>query len=84
MKSNAKCWKRPAVDLVIGMSCLSACATVSSDSAIGGCPPIVNYSRAEQIVAADEIEALHEDAILIVWLADYSVLREQLQSCALQ
>ena len=63
------------------MSLLSACATVNSERAVGTCPPVVEYSRAEQAKAADEIEALLEQAILIDWLADYSVLRVQTRAC---
>jgi len=45
------------------------------------CPPVVEYSQAEQAQAADEVAALPEDSILIGWMADYSVLREQIRSC---
>jgi len=46
------------------------------------CPPVAEYSQAEQTQAANEIEALPGDAVLIDWLADYSVLRDQARSCA--
>jgi hypothetical protein len=81
MKYNAKCSKRPGVALVIAMSWLSACATGSSESAPGVCPPVVKYNRAEQVKAANEIETLPDQAILADWLADYSVLREQARTC---
>jgi len=42
---------------------------------------VVEYSRAEQARAADEISDLPEGAILIEWMADYSVLQEQTRSC---
>jgi len=48
---------------------------------VGVCPPVVGYSQAEQVQAAGEIEALPDDAVLIDWLADYSVLRKQVRSC---
>jgi hypothetical protein len=45
---------------------------------------VVEYDAAEQAQAADEIEALPDDAVLIDWLADYSVLRQQVRSCNFQ
>jgi len=45
------------------------------------CPAVVEYSQTEQIQVADEIETLSGDAVLIDWLADYSVLREQARTC---
>ncbi len=82
MKSNAGCFRRQLVGLAIGVSLLSACATVSSERVVGVCPPVVEYDQAEQAQAAIEIEALPGDAVLIDWLADYSVLRDQARSCA--
>jgi len=49
---------------------------------MGVCPPVVEYSRAEQALAANEVEVLPEGAVLADWLADYSVLREQAQTCS--
>jgi hypothetical protein len=81
MKYSVEClWLRLAV-LGIVMSLLSACATVSSKPVIGVCPPVVEYSQAEQVQAAGEIEALPDGAVLIDWLADYSLLRQQIGSC---
>jgi hypothetical protein len=42
---------------------------------------VVEYSREEQRRVADEVEALPEDAVIIGWLADYAVLRGQLEPC---
>jgi len=42
---------------------------------------VVEYSQAEQTQAAKEIKALSGDAVLIDWLVDYSMLREQVGSC---
>ena len=82
MEISAGCLRWPAIALVIGTNLLSACATVNSEPAPGVCPPVVEYSRAEQVEAANEIEALPDEAILADWLADYSVLREQARMCA--
>lgn len=41
------------------------------------CPPVVEYSQADLVRAADEIEGLPEGAVLTNMLGDYAVLREQ-------
>ena len=61
---------------------LSACAGVSSDTAPSTCPPVVEYSRAEQARVAEEVAALPEGALIPGWLADYAVLRDQARACA--
>ena len=81
MKSSAECFTPRLAALAIVTSFLSACATVSSEPAVGTCPPVVEYSQAEQALAANEIDALPGGAVLIDWLADYSMLREQVRSC---
>ena len=84
MKSSAECFRLRLAGLGVVMSLLSACATLSSETVVGSCPPVVEYSAAEQARVASEVEALPEDAALINWLADYSVLREQARSCVFQ
>jgi hypothetical protein len=53
----------------------------SFDTAPSACPPVVEYSRAEQARLAAEIAALQEGALILAWLADYAVLREQARAC---
>jgi hypothetical protein len=72
--------QRPVV-LAAVMILLSACARVDSENPVGLCPPILHYSKDEKTLVADEVTALHEDAKIIDWLADYAVLREQVRSC---
>ena len=43
---------------------------------------MVVYSQAEQSRLAGEIAALPEDALILDWLADYAVLRDQARACA--
>jgi hypothetical protein len=43
---------------------------------------VVAYSEAEQARVADEVAALPEDALIVGWLADYAVLRDQVRACA--
>ena len=44
------------------------------------CPPVVDYTAADQAKAADEVEALSEGAVVRL-LSDYAVLRDQAQAC---
>ena len=60
----------------------SACAGVGSDAPSSVCPSVVDYSQAEQARVADEVAALPEGAVIIGWLADYAVLRDQARACA--
>ena len=45
------------------------------------CPPVVEYTNAEQARAADEVEALPEGAVIVRMLSDYAVLRDQTRAC---
>ena len=53
-----------------------------SDAPPGVCPPVVDYSRAEQVRMADEFAALTQGAVIVNWTADYAVLRDQARACA--
>ena len=39
------------------------------------------YSPAEQTRVADEVAALPQGAVIIAWLADYAVRRDQVRAC---
>ena len=60
---------------------LTACAGVGSDGRHSACPPVVEYSLAEQARVAEELATLPEGALIVTWLADYSVLRDQARAC---
>jgi hypothetical protein len=45
------------------------------------CPPVVDYTAAEQARAADEVEGLPEGAVIARMLSDYAVLRDQARAC---
>ncbi len=45
------------------------------------CPPVVDYTAADQARAAHEIEALPEGAVIVRMLSDYAVLRDQARAC---
>ena len=61
---------------------LSGCAMGGSDrGGPGACPPVVDYTAAEQVGAAREVEALPEGAMLVRMLSDYAVLRDQARAC---
>ncbi|SLN61463.1 hypothetical protein ROG8370_02830 [Roseovarius gaetbuli] len=80
MKYNARCFLRPAAAPLIAMLLLTGCATAGSE-AKAPCPPVVEYSAADQTRAADEVEALPESAIILRMLIDYAVLRDQARAC---
>ena len=46
------------------------------------CPPVADYTQAEQARVAEEVAALQEGALIAEWLADYAVLRDQVRACA--
>jgi len=41
----------------------------------------MEYSQAEQAQAAGEIASLPQNAVIIGWLSDYSVMRDQARIC---
>lgn len=82
MTYNAECWKRRLAVLVIGTSWLTGCATAGFEAGgLAACPPVVVYSRAEQARVAEEVAALPEGAVVVGWLADYALLRDQARAC---
>jgi hypothetical protein len=42
---------------------------------------VVEYNRAEQARVAEEVAALPEFSLIVGWLADYAVLRDQARAC---
>lgn len=82
MPFTARCWTRPLAALGTLMILLSGCAGAGSDAPLGVCPPVVDYSRAEQVRVAEEVAALPHGALTIGWLSDYAVLRDQARACA--
>ena len=63
------------------MILLSGCVGAGFDGLYGACPPVVEYTRAEQAYVADELTSLQEGAVIGEWLADYAVLRDQARAC---
>lgn len=59
---------------------LTGCVMGGSD-ARAPCPPVVDYTTADQARAADEVEALPEGAVIVRMLSDYAVLRDQARAC---
>lgn len=59
---------------------LSGCATVSSETR-APCPPVVEYTGADQARAANEVEALPDGTVIVRMLSDYAVLRDQVRTC---
>nr|WP_202909494.1 hypothetical protein [Alkalilacustris brevis] len=81
MTYSAGCWKPPVAVLVAATIFLTGCAGVGFEGGSGVCPPVVEYSRAEQARMAEDVAALPEGALIVGWLADYAVLRDQARAC---
>lgn len=80
MMSTARCWRPPPAALMIAMLWLSSCGAVGSDTR-APCPPVVEYSAADQARAAEEVDVLPEGAVIVRMLGDYAVLRDQARAC---
>ena len=78
---SVKCWTRPLIALAAAMILLTGCEKVGSETPHSACPPVVEYSRAEQTQVAGELAALPEGTLIVGWLADYAVLRDQARAC---
>ena len=65
---------------MIAMLWLSGCATGGSDTR-APCPPVIDYTAADQARAADEVAALSEGAVIVRMLTDYAVLRDHARAC---
>jgi hypothetical protein len=61
---------------------LTAWAGVGSDTIHNACPLVWEYSREEQARVAGEVAVLPEGAVILGWMADYAVLRDQARACA--
>ena len=59
---------------------LTGCATGGSETS-APCPPVVEYTAADQARAADEVGASPEGAVIVRMLSDYAVLRDQSRAC---
>ena len=80
MPSTARCSTLPPAALLIVMHWLTGCATGGSETR-APCPPVVDYTVADQARTADEVEALPEGAVIVRMLSDYAVLRDQARAC---
>ena len=68
MSFNARCWMQPQIALAAAMILLSGCAGVGFDRPPSACPPVVEYSRAEQARVVEELAALTNGAMITEWL----------------
>jgi len=80
MPSTARCSTPPLAALLIVTLWLTGCAMVDSDTR-APCPPVVEYTAADQGLAADEVELLPQGAVIVRMLGDYAVLRDQARAC---
>lgn len=81
---SAKCWMQPLIALAAATISLTGCAGVGSEGPLSACPPVVEYSREEQVRVAEELAALPEGALIVGWMADYAVLRDQARRCHIE
>ena len=81
MSYTARCWTQQAAALAAAMILLNGCARVDFEVESGACPPVVEYSRAEQALIAAQLAAMPEGALILDWLSDYFVLRDQARAC---
>ena len=81
MPFTARCWTQPRAAFAAATIFLTACEGVSSDNPRRTCPPVVEYSRAEQARVAAAVTALPEAAVIAELLADYAMLRAQARAC---
>ena len=65
---------------MIAMLWLTACAMGGFETRVS-CPPVVDYTAADQHRAAVEVDALPEGAVIVRMLGDYVVLRDQARAC---
>lgn len=54
---------------------------MGSSDAQAICPPVVQYSTADQMRAAAEVEALPDGSVVVQMLSDCAVLRDQAGTC---
>ncbi|MFP1646449.1 hypothetical protein [Pontitalea aquivivens] len=59
---------------------LTGCEMAGFETA-APCPPVVDYTVADQARAADEVEKLPERSAIVRMLSDYAVLRDQARAC---
>ena len=61
---------------------MTGCATAGFEAnGLAACPPIVEYSRELQALAAEELALLPDGAAIVEMMGDYAVLREQSRAC---
>ena len=80
MPSTDRCSTQPLAALMIVTLWLTGCGMGGSESR-APCPPVVEYTSADQARAADEVDSLPEGAVIVRMLGDYAVLRDQALAC---
>jgi len=82
MQSNAECWTRRLAVLVIGAIWLTGCTTAGFETGgVGACPPVVEYSREDQVRAAEECAILPDGSAVVEMMGDYAVMRDSAREC---
>lgn len=67
---------------MIATSWLTGCATAGFEAnGLAACPPIVEYSRELQALAAEELALLPDGAAIVEMMGDYAVMRDSAREC---
>jgi len=81
MTPSAGCSRRPLIGLGIAANLLAACATGGpSEPPVTVCPTVVEYDAAFLDRATDELGMLPTGSAIEQMLADYVVMRDQMQA----
>jgi hypothetical protein len=68
---------------VIVTSWLTGCGVVGFEAGgAGACPPVVEYRRAKQLKAAEELAMLPDGSAVVEMMGDYAVMRAQVRVCS--
>lgn len=67
-----------ALALPLSATALSSCETIRP----AACPPVKEYTKAEQAQAKQEVDQLSPGAILRTFIDDYKLLRDAARACA--
>jgi hypothetical protein len=70
---------RTLLALILLTMSISGCATAGSEPV---CPQLIEYSKADQAKAADELQALPADSIVRAkFMPDYGRMRAEVRAC---
>ena len=67
---------------MIVTSWLTGCTTARFEAnGVAVCPPVVEYSREDQVRAAEEFAILPDGSAVVEMMGDYAVMRDSAREC---